>query len=61
MTTPDSAGGNIKKTPCGSKGLTGTENPGKARVCFLIDPQINLGAKRYGGDKRRRGFLNAEY
>jgi len=27
-------------------GLTDVENPGEARLCFLIDPQINLGAKQ---------------
>jgi len=27
-------------------GLTDIENPGEARVYFLIDPQINLGAKQ---------------
>jgi len=26
---------------------TNKENPVCARVCFLIDPQINLGAKHY--------------
>jgi hypothetical protein len=34
------------------RGLTGKENPGEARVCFLIDPQINLGAKYNGKSSR---------
>ena len=29
------------ENPRQCRGLTGKENPGEARVCFLIDPQIN--------------------
>jgi len=43
------------ENPRQCRGLTGKENPGEARVCFLIDPQINLGAK-YKGNPHRAGW-----
>jgi len=38
---PRQCRGEYKEDPLRSRGLTDTENPGEARICFLIDPQIN--------------------